>query len=108
MPVRTFSSGVFTLANFDEAEANGVFSPFGAGCATIVQYPFLEKESERPRAVIGMLDVSARPCVPTDVVTIAVPMKKFIPMIENMEESFLVTKSWRKVKRRIATGAKRG
>jgi hypothetical protein len=101
-------SGVFTLANFDEPEANGVFSPFGSGCATIVQYPFLEKESERPRAVIGMLDVSARPCVPTDVITIAVPMKKFIPMVENMEESFLVTDSWRKVKKRIAAMAKRG
>jgi hypothetical protein len=28
-------------------------------------------------------------------------MKKFFPMVDNMEESFLVTDSWRKVRRRI-------
>jgi uncharacterized protein (DUF169 family) len=95
-------SGLFTLANYDETEANGVFCPFGAGCATIVYYPLMEKESDRPRAVMGMLDVSARPCVPADVMTFAAPIKKFTRMVANMEESFLVTNSWKKVKRRIA------
>jgi uncharacterized protein (DUF169 family) len=101
-------SGVFTLANYDETDPNGVFSPFGAGCATIVQYPFLEKDAPRPRAVIGMLDVSARPCVPVDVMTIAAPMTRFVRMVENMDESFLITGSWRKVKRRIASGVQKG
>ena len=94
--------GVFTLVNFDEKEPNGAFCPFGAGCGTIVQYPYAEQNSRRPRAVLGMLDVSARPCVPFDVITLAIPMKKFTRMIDNMEESFLVTDSWRKVKRRIS------
>jgi uncharacterized protein (DUF169 family) len=95
-------SGVFTLANFDRAEPEGVIAPFGAGCSTIVQYPYMEKDKEIPRAVLGMLDVSARPCVPSDVITLAVPMSKFTGMIGNMEESFLITGSWGKVKRRIA------
>lgn len=94
-------SGLFTLVNFDEAEPNGVISPVASGCSSIVQHPFMEKDSPRPRAVLGMFDVSARPCVPTDVLTIAMPMKKFIRVIDNMEESFLVTNSWRKVRRRI-------
>ncbi|MGD0229939.1 MAG: DUF169 domain-containing protein [Syntrophorhabdales bacterium] len=94
-------SGLFTLANFDEVEPNAVLAPFGAGCSTIVQYPYMEKDSERPRAILGMLDVSARPCVPADTVTMAIPMRKFVRMVENMEESFLATGSWRKVKRRI-------
>jgi len=100
-------SGVFTLVNYDEAESNGAFSPFGAGCATIVQYPLLEKDTARPRAVLGMLDVSARPCVQPDVMTIAIPMTRFVRMIENMEESFLITGSWGKVKRRIVSGTKK-
>lgn len=29
-------AGLFTLANFDCEEPNGVFAPFGAGCGTIV------------------------------------------------------------------------
>ncbi len=94
-------SGLFTLTNFDEAEPNGIFTPFSAGCGTIVQYPYLEKDSTRPRGVLGMFDVSARPFVPKETLTLALPMKKFQRMIENMEESFLITPSWGKVKARI-------
>lgn len=95
-------SGLFTLSNYDESEQNGVISPFGAGCATIVMYPYLEKGAGHPRGVLGMFDVSARPCVPSDVFTFAVPMNKFLRMINNMEESFLITASWKKVHKRIA------
>jgi len=95
-------SGLFTLANYDEAEPNGVFAPFAAGCGTIVQYPYLEKDSMRPRGILGMFDVSARPFVQEDSLTFSVPMKKFVKMIENMEESFLITNSWKKMMDRIS------
>jgi len=94
-------SGIFTLANFDEVEQTCVYAPFAAGCGSIVLYPYLERDSEKPRCVFGMLDVSARPCVPENVLTFAVPMKKFVTMIDNMEESFLITPSWQKVMKRI-------
>jgi uncharacterized protein (DUF169 family) len=97
-------SGLFTLANFDEADPNGVFAPFAAGCGSIVQYPYLEKASDHPRGVLGMFDVSARPWVPGDVLTFSVPMNKFVGMVENMEESFLITPSWARVGRRINRG----
>jgi uncharacterized protein (DUF169 family) len=99
-------AGIFTLANFDEIEPNGVFAPFAAGCSTIVTLPYLEKSAKRPRAVLGMFDVSARPCVPDNTLTIAIPMNKFEKMVANMEESFLTTKSWAKVKRRIVKAQK--
>jgi uncharacterized protein (DUF169 family) len=95
-------SGLFTLASFDEVDPNGVIAPFSAGCGSIVHYPYLEKDSDRPRAVLGMFDVSARPCVPGNVLTFAVPMNKFVRMIDNMEESFLITPSWTKVNQRIS------
>jgi len=94
-------SGLFTLANFDEAEPDAVFSPFAAGCGSLVRYPYLEKASERPRAVLGMFDVSARPFVPKDALSFSVPMVKFMRMVENMKESFLTTVSWDKVKQRM-------
>ena len=94
-------SGLFTLARFDETEQNAVFTPFGSGCSTIVQYPYLERDSARPRGVIGMFDPSARPFVPNNVLTFSVPMNKFVQMIENMEESFLITDSWRKIRERL-------
>ena len=94
-------SGLFTLASFDEADQNQVIAPFGSGCSTIVQYPYLEKSSKHPRAVIGMFDVSARPFVPQNTLTFSVPMNKFVMMIENMDESFLITPSWARVQKRI-------
>ncbi|MBL7178524.1 MAG: DUF169 domain-containing protein, partial [Desulfobacteraceae bacterium] len=97
-------SGLFTLANFDETEPNGVFTPFCAGCASIVQYPYLENASERPRGILGMFDVSARPFVPHNTLTFAVPINKLTRMIKNMDESFLITQSWNKVRKRISSG----
>jgi len=94
-------SGLFTLANFDEVEPYGVVAPMGSGCGLTVQYPYLEKNKEHQRGFIGMFDVSARPYVPENVLTFAVPMEKFVGMVENMEESFLITESWSKVQRRI-------
>jgi uncharacterized protein (DUF169 family) len=94
-------SGLFTLANFDETEPNGAFTPFGSGCSSIVQYPFLEKDAARPRAVIGLFDVSARPFVPENTLSFSVPMRKFERMVQNMRESFLTTNSWKTLQRRI-------
>jgi len=94
-------AGLFTLASYDETDQNMVIAPFGSGCASIVQYPYLEKDRPHPRGVIGMFDVSARPFVPADVLTFAAPMSKFAQMIDNMAESFLITPSWARVQRRI-------
>jgi len=94
-------SGLFTLANFDVDNPNGVFCPFSAGCGSIVQFPYLEKKSDNPKAVLGMFDVSARPYVSEDILSFSVPIEKFVTMVNNMEESFLITHSWQKVQKRI-------
>jgi uncharacterized protein (DUF169 family) len=95
-------SGLFTLANYDEVQPNGVITPMGSGCSSIVYHPYNENLSSHPRAVLGMFDVSARPCVPADTLTFSVPWPKFNSMIENMEESFLTTSSWNLVKERMS------
>ncbi|HOB52371.1 MAG TPA: DUF169 domain-containing protein [Acidobacteriota bacterium] len=94
-------AGLFTLANYDETEPNGVIAPFGAGCASIVDYPHREAQSSRPRAVLGMFDVSARPCVGAGELTFTVPWPKFVRMVDNMPDSFLITPSWAKVRNRL-------
>ncbi len=94
-------SGLYTLANYDEPTNNAVFCPMGAGCATIVQYPLQECASDRPRAILGMFDVSARPGVDPNTLTFAVPVAKFERMVADMDESFLITGSWEKIKSRM-------
>ena len=41
-------SGLFTLANFDQTEPNSTIAPFGAGCGSIIYYPYLEKDGSGP------------------------------------------------------------
>jgi hypothetical protein len=94
-------SGLFTLSGFDQVDVNSTIAPFGAGCGSIIHYPYLEKDSEQPRTVIGMFDVSARPCVRPGILTFSVPMKKLMKMISYMNESFLITDSWKEVQKRI-------
>lgn len=94
-------SGLFTLAGFDESDLNAVITPFGSGCASIIQYPYFEYQSANPRAVLGMFDVSARPGVPAGELTFTVPWPKFVRMVENIDESFLITESWKRVRNRL-------
>lgn len=94
-------SGLFTLANYAHGDVNGVITPFGAGCASIIYYPYLEGLQERPRAVLGMFDVSARPCVSPGCLTFAMPVSKLAQIVADWDETFLITESWRKVQKRI-------
>jgi uncharacterized protein (DUF169 family) len=97
-------SGLFTLANFDEGGLHGVIAPMGSGCASIVGTPLAESLSAGPRAVLGMFDVSARPCVGPNELTFTIPWARFLRMLANAEESFLITGSWESVRARIAAG----
>lgn len=95
-------SGLFTLANFDEVDPQAVVAPFGAGCGSIVYHPYRELAADHPRAVLGIFDISARPCVDPDLLTFAIPWPKFTRMVDYMDESFLITDSWRAVRARMA------
>jgi hypothetical protein len=94
-------AGLFTLANFDESDPQAVIAPMGSGCNSIVQAPYRELLSDHPRAVLGMFDVSARPWVPAGELTLAIPWPKFVRMVAEIDESFLITGSWDKVKSRL-------
>lgn len=95
-------SGLFTLVNFDEPRREAVMAPFCAGCASTIYFPYLESLKSNPKAVLGMFDVSARPFIPEDRLTLAIPWQKFVAMVNNMDESFLTTDSWAKIKARIS------
>lgn len=94
-------AGLFMLANYDEAEPNAVICPFGSGCSSIVHDPFVELRSERPRCIMGMFDISARPYIGKDRLSFSVPFPKFRRMMDNMDESFLVTNSWKALRERM-------
>ena len=94
-------AGLFTLANYALESTDAVYAPFGSGCSTILTYPLKETEKEKPRAILGMFDVSARPMVEKDILTLAMPYSIFLKFLANISGSFLQTESWKKVLRRI-------
>jgi uncharacterized protein (DUF169 family) len=94
-------SGLFTLANYDHSDPNGVVTPMGSGCASIINYPYQEAQVENPRCILGMFDVSARPSMPAEKLTFTIPMRRFEQMVHNMDESFLISKSWDLVRKRM-------
>jgi uncharacterized protein (DUF169 family) len=94
-------SGLFTLANFDEPSATNVITPFSSGCGSIINIPYVAKDDEKQYPVLGMFDVSARTWVPENTLSFAVSMIMLTKMIDNVDESFLITESWAKVAERI-------
>lgn len=96
-------SGLFTLANFDNNEPDSVIAPFGAGCTSIIYYPFREFLQHGQRAVIGLFDPSARKCVKENILTFSMPIGRFMTLMEEMEQSFLITPSWDILRKRINT-----
>jgi uncharacterized protein (DUF169 family) len=94
-------AGLFTLANYDFEEPDGVVAPMGSGCGSIVNFPLEQAHAERPRCVLGMFDVSARPHVGGNELTFAIPFERFKQIVSYMDESFLITGSWDTVRARL-------
>ena len=100
-------SGLFTLTSYAAERTDAVRLPFSSGCGAIVTHPLKEAGNENPQAILGMFDISARPFVEPNVLTLAMPTKLFHMLLDSQEESFLITKSWEGVRRRIGETEKR-
>lgn len=94
-------AGLFTLTNYALESTESVHAPFGSGCGTMLTYPLKEAEEGQPRATLGMFDISARPMVEEDMLTLAMPYSLFLKLLKNISGSFLETESWKKVLKRI-------
>ncbi len=95
-------SGLFNMANYDRTDADGVVCPWGSGCASIAMLPYQEQISDDPRAVLGMFDPSSRPNVGANELCFSVPFKLFTRLIDQMDEMFLTTEAWNKMRERMA------
>jgi uncharacterized protein (DUF169 family) len=94
-------AGLFTLTNYALETLDGVKAPFSSGCGSLINFPLKEGQSKHPRAILGMFDVSARPMVEKDVLTLSMPYTVFLKLLDNVSGSFLETESWKKVHERI-------
>ena len=90
-------SALIVLANYDRETNDNVRVDFAAGCHQIGIIPYSEGESENPRAVVGLTDISVRMRFQKDILSFTVPYKMFLEMESNVEGSFLGKDVWQKV-----------
>jgi len=89
------------LANYARNSNDNAIIPFCAGCQSIGIHPFAEAKKEKPRAVVGLVDISARVQIKRqlkdDVMSFAVPLAMFNEMEENVSGSFLQRNTWKEL-----------
>ena len=99
-------AGLNQLATFVTNDFEAVYSPFGAGCSNIVTWPLRYLAQGRLKAVLGGWDPSDRKFLKTDEITFTVPFEMFKRMVNRWPESFLTTKTWATVRKKIERSRK--
>ena len=87
-------SALVVLANYERGDNENVIIPYAAGCQTIGIYPYREAKAKRPRAVVGLTDLSARVYIrkqlgDPNLMTFSAPFALFEEMKKNVSGSFL-------------------
>ncbi|WP_018086219.1 DUF169 domain-containing protein [Desulfurispora thermophila] len=90
-------SALVVLANYERQDNENVIAPFGAGCHNVGIIPFREARAAKPRAVIGLTDISVRKQFEKDILSFTVPYSMYLEMEGNVEGSFLEKEVWQKV-----------
>ena len=94
--------GLHQLATFVTNDPEVVVSPWGAACTNLITWPFKYLAEGKNRAVLGGWDPSARKFFNTDELSFTVPYDMFEQMLKRFGESFLTTKTWSSVQKKIA------
>lgn len=94
-------SALVVLANYGRGDNENVIIPYAAGCQTVGIYPYREAESAKPRAVVGLTDLTVRRYIRRqlgeNLLTFAVPLALFDEMEANVDGSFLERPTWRQL-----------
>jgi hypothetical protein len=91
-------SALTTLANYPRPDVENVIIPWAAGCQVMGIYAYRELEREHPRALVGMIDLSARKHVRATLgehaLSFTAPWPLFQEMEDNVAGSFLQRATW--------------
>ncbi|ACL04655.1 protein of unknown function DUF169 [Desulfatibacillum aliphaticivorans] len=99
-------AGLHQMAFFVTNDPEVVVSPWSAACGSIAAWPMKYKARGEAKAVVGGWDPSARKFFKTDELSFTVPYSMYVQMIEQYQESFLTTKTWSTVRKKIGRSKK--
>jgi uncharacterized protein (DUF169 family) len=95
-------AGLHQLATFVTNDPEVVASPWSAACGSLVVWPFHYLSKGLNKAVVGGWDPSARKFFKPDELSFTVPFGMYTEMVHRFDESFLKTKTWAMVKKKIS------
>ncbi len=91
-------SALVIFANYDRPDMENVTVPYAAACQVIGILSYKEAQSENPRCLIGLTDISARKFLKgqgfADKLSFTVPFRRLLQMESNVEGSFLLGNTW--------------
>lgn len=91
-------SALTVLSHYEHPDKERVIVPFAAGCQSPGLALYNEQKREFPRAVVGLVDISARKNIrhlmPPDLLTFSVTPKMFLELESHVEGSFLEKETW--------------
>jgi len=103
-------AALVVLTNYGREGNENVIVPFAAGCQSIGIYAYHEGRRERPRGVLGQMDLSARlhvcKTMGDHVFTFAAPWRLFLELEENIPGSFADRPVWQQLKERLPIAKK--
>ncbi len=92
-------SALVVLANYDAEHNENVIIPFAAGCQSLGIFTYRQNQREHPRAVAGLIDLSARKNLRRqlgkDLLSFSVTAPMFLRMEQNVAGSFLERETWK-------------
>ncbi|UCZ55703.1 DUF169 domain-containing protein [Desulfurispirillum indicum] len=101
-------SALVVLCNSFQEGIDNVMSPFGAGCQSMGLLAYHQLAAERPKAIIGLFDITARNTLKgslgENLLSFSVPYSLFVRMEEEADGSFLARKPWQKLTGSVSAG----
>lgn len=94
-------AGLHQLAFFVTNDPQVVVSPWSAGCGSLLAWPQKMLAAQKHKAVLGGWDASARKFFKPDELSFTIPLSMFQQMLDRYDQSFLKTKTWTTVQKKI-------
>lgn len=95
------SALVYLLYFNDPSKEDCVVTRFASACASIITLPLHYARNGEKKAVWGLHDITARSRLPKELMTFTVPYDVLVEMGKDINQSFLITESWKKIAQRI-------
>jgi uncharacterized protein (DUF169 family) len=94
-------SGLVYLLHYNSPDKdNLIITGFHSGCGSVLTLPMRNKNEGKIKAVMGMHDISVRSKLPKDILTLAMPIELVSDIYNEMDNSFIITDNWKKIKER--------